>query len=181
MAKVGFDFDEFGGNVDIVIVAGDPETLNNSQAVNSLQTGAGQFNQLQGQTWSFFNPLSISRTQLGELAQALSQELATKAIYFFFGDASGWMGYQFFENGNECEEYSFGINYDEEMLEMGQDPSQTRRPGAIVATNEEGEQFIFWSQLCSKAESEICGRETFIDEFLSAHNAYIGWDLFPAG
>ena len=90
------------------------------------------------------------------------------------------MGYKFFESGNETEEYSFGESYDEEMLEMGIDlANQTRKDGTLIVSNEEGEQFIFWSRVRSKTENEICPGEKFIDEFLRIHKAYIGWNLFP--
>ena len=89
------------------------------------------------------------------------------------------MGYKFFKNGIESEEYSFGESYEEEMAEMGVElPDPVRKDGTIVANDDMGNQFIFWSQERTKSEVEICAGEKFIDEFLRAQNAYIGWDLF---
>ena len=64
-----------------------PNALNNAICMQSLQ-GAGQFIRLLDQSWSFFEPKAISSAQLEFLAQQPSKELSTKAIYFFFGDAS---------------------------------------------------------------------------------------------
>ncbi|MGD1907037.1 MAG: hypothetical protein ACFB0C_13715 [Leptolyngbyaceae cyanobacterium] len=72
-----------------------------------------------------------------------------------------------------------GFDYDAELIEMGVDPAiQARKANTLVTTGETGDQFVFWSQRRSKTESEICGGETFIDDFLRSHNAYIGWDLY---
>ena len=180
MSKVGFDFDEFGGNVDVVIVKGDKNQLTDSNYLKSLQE-EWQFEQQQDQRWSFYNGTIYPAEGVEMLAKQVSKEFSTKAIYFYFGDASGWMGYKLFVNGDESEEYSFGINYDEELAEAGIDLVERRKPGTIVASNEEGDQFLFWSRLRRKAEDEIDGGEKFIDEFLCNENAYIGWDLFPSG
>ena len=52
--KVGFDFNEFGGNVDVVILEVNSDDLNNSIYVKSLQS-KGKFKQVQGLNWSFFD------------------------------------------------------------------------------------------------------------------------------
>ena len=175
--KIGFDFDEFGGNVDIVIVETDRDKLTNSSYLKSLP-GDWQFQQLQGQDWTYVYATTYLPEGFETLARELSQEFSTKAIYFYFGDASGWMGYKLFTDGEESEEYSFGISYEEEMMEMGRDLEDTRKEGTVVVTNEDEEQFIFWSRIRSQTEDEICGGEKFIDQFLRTHKAYIGWDLF---
>ncbi|NER83580.1 MAG: hypothetical protein F6K42_29320 [Leptolyngbya sp. SIO1D8] len=177
--KIGFDFDEFGGNVDVVILESNQDDLNNSSYMREIR-GDGYFRQIEGQTWSVLVVSSYFPAQIEIVARELSQELSTKAIHFYYGDASGWMGYTLFENGHESESFSFGESYDEEMAEMGMDPGEhTRRDGTIVATNNVDDQFIFWSQSRSKTEMEICAGEKIIDEFLRIHNVYIGWDLFP--
>lgn len=170
--KIGYNFSEFGGNVEIVIVKNDYVDLNNSNFLKSLEIN-GQFKQLKGQKWSFLD----QARQVEFVAREASKEFLTTAIYFFYGDASGWMGYKFFENGIEIEEYSFGHTYDDEMIEMGHDPNLGRKPGSIVATSQEGDRFIFWSQSRSKSFEEIRGGTKFIDEFLCSQAAYIGWQL----
>ncbi len=176
--KTGYDFDELGGNVDVVIVKYDCESLNNSTTIKSLHNNA-QFNQFAKNDWCVLDPETTSPDQFVPIAQETSKEFSTKAIYFFFGDASGWMGYKFYENGEETEEYNFGPNYDDEMIEMGHDPEENRKPGTVVAVNAAGEQFLFLSINRSKSKDEIAGGEKFIDEFLRFQSAYIGWDLFP--
>lgn len=177
--KIGFDFDDFGGNVDIVIINSDSETLNQAAPMLNLRS-EGEFKQRPGQDWSHFEAKSYSYDEMQPLAVNLSKTLKTKALYYYFGDASGWMGYKLFIHGNLEEEYQFGESYEEEMLEMGIDPTdQTQRAGTVVAKDEDGNQFIFWSTLRVKSEAEICGGETFIDEFLRSQNAYIGWGCFP--
>jgi hypothetical protein len=177
--KIGFDFDEFGGNVDIVIVKGNQEQLKNSSYLKSPQE-KWQLKQLPGQTWSLVEGIVHSPEKMEFLAKELSTEFSTQAIYFYFGDASGWMGYKLFLDGDEQEEYSFGESYEAEMLEMDIDlPSITRKDGTLVVTNEDDQQFIFWSQIRSPSENEINTGEQFIDEFLRLHEAYIGEDLFP--
>ena len=176
--KVGFYLDEFGGNFDIVIVKEDKDKLTNSTYMRSLQ-GDWQFKQLEGQDWSFFDGSIYPPEGIVALAKELSKEFSTEAIYFYFGDASGWMGYQLFVNGDEQEEYSFGESYEEEMMEMGIDlGEQTGKEGTVVVTNEQDQQFMFWSQIRIKTENEICAGEKFIDEFLRNHKAYLGWALF---
>ncbi len=177
MNKLGFDFDEFGGNVDVVILESDSDNLNDSHYIKTLQ-GDGQFKQLRNQHWSVFEAQSYYPEQIEKLAKELSKEFSIKAIYFYFGDASGWMGYKFFENGNEREEYSFGENYEEEMAEMGIEINHTRKNRTVVANDKQGNQFVFWSQIRLKSENEICDGEKFIDGFLRIHEAYIGWNLF---
>ncbi|MEO1402401.1 MAG: hypothetical protein AAFV72_14330 [Cyanobacteria bacterium J06635_1] len=178
VSKVGFDFDEFGGNVDVVIVKGDKDQLTNSSYLKSFQ-GDWRFDQQQSQSWSFYNGTTYPAEGIEALAQALSKEFMTKAIYFYFGDASGWMGYKLFENGEKREDYSFGESYDEEMAVMGVDLTESRKDGTVVA-NDDGMQFLFWSLLRTKAKDEVMGGEKFIDEFLREESAYIGWDLMPS-
>jgi hypothetical protein len=131
--------------------------------------------------WSFYNGTTYPATSVAAFAQALSKELSTKAIYFYYGDASGWMGYQLFINGEEREAYSFGVDYDEEMAEAGINLAEQRKEGTIATHNDDGDQCLFWSLLRTKAEAEIDGGEQFINEFLQHENAYIGWDLFTDG
>lgn len=109
------------------------------------------------------------------LTQALSEEFSTKAIYFYFGDASGWMGYKLFENGEEVEEYSFGMSYEEEMEEMG--VTQPYKEGTVITNDEQDNQYLFWSKNRNKTAEEITSGEKFIDDFLCEEQAYIGWDL----
>ena len=177
MSKIGFDFDEFGGNVDVVLVKGDKDQLTNSSYLKLLK-GNWRFDQQQGQSWSFYNGTIYPAEGTEGLAKELSQEFSTKAIYFYFGDASGWMGYKLFVNGAESEEYSFGVDYDEEMAEAGIDLAESRKAGTVVTNNEDGDQCLFWSLLRTKTQDEISGGEKFIDEFLRDESAYIGWDLF---
>ncbi|MEM6520706.1 MAG: hypothetical protein AAF892_03850 [Cyanobacteria bacterium P01_D01_bin.71] len=177
VSKVGFDFDEFGGNVDAVIVKGDKDQLENSVYLNSFQ-GDWHFDQQKGQEWSFYNGMIYPADGVEALAQGLSKEFLTKAIYFYFSDASGWMGYQLFINGEASEEYSFGVDYDEELAEAGINLSERRKVGTVVASNENGYQCLFWSLIRTKTEDEVSGGEKFIDEFLQNESAYIGWDLF---
>ncbi len=103
VSKVGFDFDEFGGNVDVVIVKGDRVQLANSDYLMSLQ-GDWRFDQQQSQAWSFYNGVTYPAEGVEALAKELSKEFSTKTIYFYFGDASGWMGYKLFVNGEESVE-----------------------------------------------------------------------------
>ena len=88
------------------------------------------------------------------------------------------MGYKLFVNGEESEEYSFGVDYDEEMVEAGIDLAESRKTGTVVTNNEDGDQCLFWSLLRTKTKDEISSGEKFIDEFLRDESAYIGWDLF---
>lgn len=177
VSKVGFDFDEFGGNVDVVIVKGDRVQLANSDYLMSLQ-GDWRFDQQQSQAWSFYNGVTYPAEGVEALAKELSKEFSTKTIYFYFGDASGWMGYKLFVNGEESEEYSFGVDYEEELTEAGIYLAEKRKAGTVVANNKDGSQCLFWSRLRTKTEDEIIGGEKFIDEFLRDESAYIGWDLF---
>lgn len=177
--KAGFDFDNFGGNIDVVIVESNPASLNSSDCVLSIES-EGSFKRRQGHHWSAWNPGSSGYSyRLEFLARKISREFSIKSIFFSYGDASGWMQYTLFDQGTIVEEYSFGINYDDDMLEAGMDPHQDLKEATVVSANED-EKFIFWSSVRSKSDSEICGGETFIDEFLRSHNAYIGWDLFEA-
>ena len=176
--KIGFDFDEFGGNVDIVIIEGNKAELAESTYLKSLAEN-WQLEQSDGQEWSFFNGTDYPPEGAETLAKELSEEFSTKTIYFYFGDASGWMGYTLFIDGESAEEYSFGESYEEEMAEMGVSIEDTRKEGTVVTTDEDEQQFIFWSQMRSLTEHEICGGEAFIDEFLQLYRAYIGWSLFP--
>lgn len=173
--KIGYDFDEFGGNLEIVIVNKDCTTLNNSTFIQSLGL-IGRFQQLPSQSWSFLD----RPEQVEIVAQKASQEFLTKAISFFFGDASDWIAYKLFDNGVLVEDYSFGPNYDEEMIAMGHDPARSRKEGTVIATNQAGQQFLFWSQIRSPSENQICAGETFIDEFLRSQGAYLGWELVAA-
>ncbi|NEQ47224.1 MAG: hypothetical protein F6K00_28265 [Leptolyngbya sp. SIOISBB] len=176
-SKVGFDFDEFGGNVNVVIVKADKDLLENSDHLKSLALD-GHFEQQFDQAWSFYYGVTYLAAGAEGLAKFLSGGFSTKAIYFYYGDASGWMGYQLFINGATSEEYSFGVDYDEEMAEAGIDPAAQRKAGTVIAYNDDGYQCLFWSLLRTQIEDEIVGGEDFIDQFLKSENAYIGWDLF---
>lgn len=180
VSKVGFDFDNFGGNVDVVIVKADKDPLENSDYLTSLSVDS-HFEQRINQAWSFYHGVTYPTAGAEGLAKSLSEEFSTKAIYFYYGDASGWMGYQLFVNGEEHETYSFGVDYDEEMAEAGIDLAEQRREGTIITHNDDGYQCLFWSLLRTKAEAEIGGGEQFINEFLQNEKAYIGWDLFIDG
>ncbi len=175
--KVGLDFDDFGGNVDVVIVKGDKDSLAKSDYLNSWQ-GNWSFEQAPLQAWSFYSGTADPVAGFAALAKALSAEFSTKAIYFYYGDAAGWMGYQLFINGEASEDYSFGVDYDEEMAEAGIDLAAQRKAGTVVAHNDDDYQCLFWSLLRTQTADEIVGGEDFIDEFLRGESAYIGWDLF---
>jgi len=53
------------------------------------------------------------------LAQKISVKLTCACMHFEFGDASGVIEYNLFENGQRTEGYSFGPDYSEEMAEYG--------------------------------------------------------------
>lgn len=179
VSKIGFDFDGFGGNIDVAIVNENKDQLTTSIYLKTLQ-GDWRFEQQPDQAWSFYNGTTYPVEGIEMLVQELSKEFSTKAIYFYFGDASGWMGYKLFENGEESEAYSFGQSYDEEVAEMGMDLAELRKDGTVVTNDDEGNQFLFWSRNCTKTEDEISGGEKFIDEFLRSQRAYVGWDLMPS-
>ncbi|MEM9120316.1 MAG: hypothetical protein AAGD09_20885 [Cyanobacteria bacterium P01_F01_bin.56] len=174
--KVGLDFEDFGGNVDVVIVKEVKDSLENSDYLSALQ-GDWHCDQAPGQIWSFCHGKTYPTADFTALAKALSTEFSTKAIYFYYGDASGWMGYQLFIDGEASEDYSFGVDYDEEMAEAGIDVSAQRKAGTVVAHDDDGYQCLFWSLLRTKKQAEIVGGEAFINEFLQGENAYIGSNL----
>lgn len=176
--QFGYDFDELNGNVDILLIKGDKTELCSSTYLKSLQ-GEWEFKESAGENWNFYEGTACPAEGFEILAQELSKEYSTKAIYFYWGDASGWMGYKLFENGEEKEDYSFGLNYDEEMEEMGVDFAESRKEGTLVANDDEENQYLFWSVHRQKNEEEIQEGEAFIDAFLREEKAYIGWNLFP--
>jgi hypothetical protein len=161
--KKGFDIDEFGGNFDAVLVQ------SNADAVIE-KVGHQDCKQLEGGAWTV---LSAG----GDIARELSAELGADVIYFAFGDASGWMVYDFFQKGEKVESYGFGGDYSEEMEEMG---GEYTSPWDIETSDGET-QWGFTSKLRKASEQEIQKGEAFIDEFFKSQNAYLGWEALPMG
>lgn len=159
--KKGFDIDEFGGNFDVVLVQA------NANAVMK-HLGRQDCKQLEGNAWTVVSGDA-------EVAKQLSDDLDTDTIYFGFGDASGWMMYDFFQKGEKVESYGFGEDYSEEMEEMG--------TGYIspwdIETSDGEMQWGFSSKLRKVSEQEIQKGEAFIDEFFKSQNAYLGWEALP--
>lgn len=159
--KRGFDLDDFGGNFDAVLVQA------SADAVKAL-LGRQDCKQLEGNAWTVLSADDNT-------AKKISDELDTDVIYFGFGDASGWMVYDFFQNGEKVESYGFGVDYSEEMEEMGAD---YKSPWDIE-TSDGDTQWGFSSKLRQASEQEIQKGEAFIDEFFKSQNAYLGWDALP--
>ena len=159
--KKGFDIDEFGGNFDAVLIQ------SSADAVMSL-LGRSDCKQLDGNDWTVLPGNADD-------AIKLSSELGTDAIYFAFGDASGWMTYDFFQKGEKVESYGFGEDYSAEMEEMAADYAS---PWDIEFSDGET-QWGFSGKLRKVSEQEIKRGEAFIDEFFKSQNAYLGWEALP--
>jgi hypothetical protein len=159
--KKGFDLDEFGGNFDAVLVQ------SNADAVMK-NVGHQECKQLDGNAWTVLSG--------GEdVAKKLSTDLGADAIYFGFGDASGWMIYHFFQKGEKVESYGFGGDYSAEMEETG---AEYTSPWDIEASDGET-QWGFSGKLRKVSEEEIKKGEAFIDEFFKSREAYLGWEALP--
>jgi hypothetical protein len=159
--KKGFDIDEFGGNFDAVLVQANADSV-------MKNLGRQDCKQLEGNAWTVLSGN-------GDDAKKLSEELGVDAIYFAFGDASGWMVYDFFQKGEKVESYGFGEDYSEEMEEMGADYTS---PWDMESSDGET-QWGFSSALRKVSEEEIQKGEAFIDEFFKSRDAYLGWDALP--
>ncbi len=156
--KTGFDIDEFGGNFDAVLVQSSADAV-------KVNLGRQDCKQLQDSAWTVL-------AGNGDVARKLSAELAADAIYFGFGDASGWMIYDFFQNGEKVESYGFGEDYSEEMGGNYASPWD-------IETSDGETQWGFSSKLRKASEQEIQKGEAFIDEFFKSQNAYLGWEALP--
>lgn len=174
----GFDFNDFGGNVEVVIVKHNKDALRRAVAVQGLR-GEPDFTQFDDHTWSYYAGNDYPAEGAEGLARMLSQEFATRAIWFFFADASNWMGYKLFVNGDSWEDYNFGESSDESnLLDAAHAASAGHPEQAVTATDEEEEEsYIFWSRTRTATKKEIMGGEDFIDAFLRSEKAYIGWEL----
>jgi hypothetical protein len=158
--KKGFDLDEFGGNFEAVLVQSNTDVV-------IEKVGHRDCKQLEGSAWTVL-------AANGDVARELSAELGADVIYFSFGDASGWMVYDFFQKGEKVESYGFGEDYSEEM---GGDYNS---PWNIESSDGET-QWGFSSKLRKVSEPEIKKGEAFIDEFFKSQNAYLGWEALPMG
>ncbi len=161
--KKGFALEEFGGNFDAVLVQSNADVV-----IGNI--GRQDCKQLEDSSWTVLPGNA-------DVAKELSADLGADAIYFGFGDASGWMVYDFFQKGEKVESYGFGEDYSEEMEEAGADYAS---PWDIETSDGET-QWGFSSKLRKVTEDEIKKGEGFIDEFLKAQNAYLGWDALPMG
>jgi len=159
--KKGFDLDEFGGNFDAVLVKSNADVV-------MKNLGRQDCKQLEGNPWTVLSDDA-------EVASKLSADLGVDVIYFAFGDASGWMVYDFFQNGEKVESYGFGGDYSEEMEEMG---AEYNSPWEIETSDGET-QWGFSSKLRKVSEQEIKKGEEFIDEFFKSQNAYLSWEALP--
>ena len=159
--KTGFDMDEFGGNFDAVLVQSKADVV-----MKSL--GREDCKQLEGNAWTVLSGDA-------DVAKQLSDDLDADAIYFGFGDGSGWMVYDFFQKGEKVESYGFGEDYSAEMEEMG---GEYTSPWDIEFSDGET-QWGFSSKLRKISEQDIQKGEAFIDEFFKSRNAYLGWEALP--
>lgn len=159
--KTGFDMDEFGGNFDAVLVQSKADVV-----MKSL--GSEDCKQLEGNAWTVLSGDA-------DVAKQLSEDLDADAIYFGFGDGSGWMVYDFFQKGEKVESYGFGEDYSEEMEEMGGEYTSSWD----IEFSDGETQWGFSSKLRKASEQEIQKGEAFIDEFFKSQNAYLGWEALP--
>lgn len=174
---MGFDFDCLNGDLYILLVETEHDLLSRSNYLDQNSI-SGTFRPTPCHTWSFFDTQEFSDVQLEKIAKQLSEEFSSRAIYFYHSDTSGWTGYTFIENGDIQEEYDFGINYEEDIIESGLDLEKNVKDGTVIGYQGDDYKFIFWGKSHSKNEEEICLGEVLIDRFLHDKRAYIGWDLY---
>ncbi len=176
MSKLGFDLNDFGGNVDLMLIKGTPDELATKPPVPELK--GSTYVAVLDHAWSHLGQQGLADWRLA--AEATSRSLKTRVIYFYYQDTVNWLGYQVFDSGEVVEDYSFGDNMDEDMIEMGVDPDAMRPAGTVSYVDNNDRQYLFRSSLRTLDAQDIGGGEAFIDAFLKEQQTYLGWDLFEA-
>lgn len=198
----GFDLNtfDFGGSTGFVLVKASIDKVSPILAEmfnGKLKTNVyGQelnvprwlttIHQYREHLWTIFY-LNVCRE---EFVRDISQRLMTQCIYFQYEDTSTWLGYIFFDNGEEIEEYQFGPDYREEYEEfkelmedeMGDltsepDPSEW---DIDVSDYDLDEQFLFRSTERTVDKDDLLDKEKFMDDFFKLHDAWLpDWDYLP--
>ena len=103
-----------------------------------------------------------------EIAQALSARLATRVVYLWDEDVSGWIEYSVYENGKEAECFLFGFNYEEEMSTADESheprPIEEKAQGWDTFATDGDSDFFFRSSLARCDAEAIKNGLTFIDQ-----------------
>ncbi len=126
--KRGFEIQDFPETMAIVLAKAEIERLSNcvaqywramaipvilDQPDARWQQLSCLITQYQGQGWSFF----YTAIDQEHLVSWISEVLKTRCLYFRYEDCSSWQGYALFERGILLEEYDFGPDYTEEIVE----------------------------------------------------------------
>lgn len=133
--KRGFDLDEFPGSFRLASVNADADEVSRTLAEHlgtECKSGVGRVIDDSGgisvfqfaeQTWSGLVPLTLpyDRVLAYESLGALSQQLDTTVLSLEHQDTSGWSVFRVYQGGELVEEYEWGLDYSEEMAEVGVD------------------------------------------------------------
>ena len=135
--------------------------------------------QFTGHPWTLIheeNVYSWSKSLNREDAEAISQHLRAKAIYYGVSDTAGAIGYDLYQSGSLMESFDSCCDYDfDDEIESGGEPDTTY-----------GSRWKLYSKLRHPNPNEIKRDFDFVDAFFRAQDAYVpawggGWRTCGTG
>ena len=128
--------------------------------------------------WTVFSPYNVDHR---ELAASLSKTLACDVLSYESESVSGWEEAVLFRDCEAVEEFSWGLNYDEEFEDLAEElgegmPSAEERYAkwdarADVEREHYTDQYLFRSALRTVDEQDLARGEAFVDDFFRHHKA----------
>lgn len=111
--------------------------------------------------------------------QNISGTLGIDAIYYEYEDTSDWEGYTFFRNGVSIEDYGFGADYFEEIIESGEyegeefDLQVQSYYKDYIKDEDRDYIFSFKSTIRNASDDEIKNEKKFLNDFFISQNAWL--------
>lgn len=165
ITKLGYELTEdFGGNFDVLLVKG------NEEEIAKLAEESGADDRVAAIFDTGWHSVYGRKTE----AIQFSKDLEAEVIYYYFGDASGDLGYSLYSNGTEIEHYSLG-----EYFEETEGSDYLAGMDTIFVDEETETQYRFKSSIREATEKEIRDSRKFIDSFLKSKKTYLGDEALP--
>ncbi|MEM7713656.1 MAG: hypothetical protein AAF349_08800 [Cyanobacteria bacterium P01_A01_bin.68] len=111
--------------------------------------------------------------------QNISGTLGIDAIYYEYEDTSDWEGYTFFRNSVNIEDYGFGTDSFEEMIESGEyegeefDLQVQSYYKDCIKGEDRDYIFSFKSTIRNASDDEIKNENKFLNDFFISQNAWL--------
>ena len=167
MTEYGFKLNDYPGNMEVVMLRTALENLQ-SEALDDYRLC------VQGDWCTLVPKNQYQRESYIALAIDLSKKWRCQSILFQFGDASGHIECDFYEQGERIEGYSYGPDYSEEMAEYGAPLREAKAHETLVRDGDS--EYVYFNPRATQSEIDISGGDDFLDQRFQVYEALLSWE-----